>query len=45
MIEMAKIADKEFEYSFSEVDTEYAYFLLRLAIKKVNLDTKKSTPE
>lgn len=45
MIEMAKIADREFEYSFSEVDTEYAYFLLRLAIKKVNTSIKKETPE
>ena len=40
MIEMAKVADRKFEYSFSEVDTDYAYFLLRLAIKEVTLNTK-----
>lgn len=44
MIEMAKIADHKFEYSFSEVDGNYAYFLLRLVIKKVkaNVDNKES---
>ena len=41
MIEMAKISDQRFEYSFSEVDSDYAYFLLRIAIKKVNVSTKK----
>jgi hypothetical protein len=41
MIEMAKIADRKFEYSFSEVDTDYTYFLLRLAIKEVNTTTNK----
>jgi hypothetical protein len=42
MIEMAKIADRKFEYSFSEVNSNYAYFLLRLAIKKVNTVSKKA---
>ncbi len=42
MIEMAKIADSEFEYSFSEVDSNYAYFLLRLAIKNVKASIDKT---
>lgn len=44
MIEMAKIADRKFEYSFSEVNSSYMYFLLRLAIKKVNIVSKKVNP-
>lgn len=43
MIEMAKIADRKFEYTFSEVDENYAYFILHLAIKKVKVSTDKTS--
>jgi hypothetical protein len=43
MIEMAKIADQKFEYSFSEVDSDYEYFLLRLAISETT-EVEKNGP-
>lgn len=45
MIEMAKIADRKFEHSFSDVDSDYTYFVLRLAINEVSINTKKSLPD
>lgn len=45
MIEMAKIADRKFEYSFSDVDTDYVCFLVRLAIKEANSTTNEPTPK
>ena len=34
MIEMAKIADDKLDYSFSKIDNNYSYFILRLMVNQ-----------
>jgi hypothetical protein len=42
IIEMAKISDEKLTYSFSEIDENFAYFILKLVVNETNIPDRNS---